>query len=425
MARATLRMRFWTLTIVTLLCLSLAGCSVVMASRQPSKKDLDVLQHGTARDLVIGELGVPTSGGQEGGRNYDFFAFEQGYSTGTKVSRAVFHAAADTVTLGLWEVVGTPTEAIFSGTDVVVKVLYRNRQVDEVVVLRGGKVVKEVPGARYASERDRKSVPPDSGYAAAINSLEFAPGYEQKVAAVIGINDYERWPPLEGATLDAERVSAKLREKGFDVIELYDAEATRERILQVLGEDLQGRTDIESLAVIFFAGHGQTETLPNGGKRGYIVPVDSDPERVFSTAISMEQLRDLSNRLPAKHVYYAMDSCYSGLGLTRGIGFSGGGPDESYLANVTARRAVQMITAGREGEVAIEVQGRGIFTDSLLAALDGAADFNEDGFVTASEIGAFVPGRVSAATQSKQTPMYGTLEGSGEVIFLSGDGPAE
>ena len=78
---------------------------------------------------------------------------------------------------------------------------------------------------------------------------------------------------------------------------------------------------------------------------------------IFSTAISMEVLRDLSNRLAAKHVYYAMDSCYSGLGLTRGSGFSR--QDVDYLEKATSSRAVQMITAGREDELAIEVNGRG------------------------------------------------------------------
>ena len=243
----------------------------------------------------------------------------------------------------------------------------------------------------------------------------YRPGYQRRVAAVIGINDYAVWPALEGATPDARAVGDALRRRGFEVIEIYDREATRERILGLLGEDLPGIVDEETLAVVFFAGHGHTETLSNGEKRGYIIPVDGDTRKVYSTAISMRQIRDLSNRLPAKHVYYAMDSCYSGLGFARGIAIS---PTvDRYFEKVTSKRVVQMITAGQEGEQAIERGGRGVFTSYLIEALSGDADYNGDGFVSASEIGAFVPSAVTQATGGKQTPRFGTLEGSGEVVF--------
>ncbi len=243
----------------------------------------------------------------------------------------------------------------------------------------------------------------------------YRPGYDRRGAAVIGIDDYRSWPALEGATQDARRMAGVLREQGFEVLEVYNEVATRQRILRLLGEDLPGLASPDTLTVIYFAGHGQTETLPNGEKRGYIIPVDGDSRRIFSTAISMQTLRDLANRIPAKHIYYAMDSCYSGLGFTRGIAISPRTP--SFFEKVTSRRVVQMITAGQEGEQAIERGGQGVFTSYLIDALEGGADLNGDGLVTATEIGAFVPQNVTSATQARQTPRFGTLEGAGEVIF--------
>ena len=251
---------------------------------------------------------------------------------------------------------------------------------------------------------------------------QLGPAYGRRVAAVIGINAYSGWPSLEGAVSDAQRVAAALRKRGFDeVVEIYDREATRERILKLLGIDLPTRVTDEDLVVIFFAGHGHTETLPNGEKRGYIIPVDGDRRQVFATAISMATLRDLSNRLRARHIYYAMDSCYSGLGLQRGLHLTPRTLD--YIEKITSRRAVQMITAGQEGEVAIERGGFGVFTTFLLRALDGEADFDGNGYVTASEIGAYVPRQVNMASGSRQTPKWGTLEGSGEVVFSVPDRP--
>lgn len=247
----------------------------------------------------------------------------------------------------------------------------------------------------------------------------YKPGYTKRIAAVIGINDYKYWPPLTGAEPDARRVAEQLKKLGFEtVLELYDEDATRDGILRLLGSELQSQTSENDMVMIFFAGHGQTETLPGPGqeKRGYIIPVDGNPQHVFSTGIPMRQLRELTNRLPAKHVYYAMDSCYSGLGFTRGIGLVKKS-SSNYIDKVTSLRSVQMVTAGGEGEEVLERHGRGIFTTSFIAALSGEADLNNDGYVTANEIGTFVTPRVTEASDAQQTPQSGRLEGEGEIAF--------
>ncbi len=248
----------------------------------------------------------------------------------------------------------------------------------------------------------------------------YRPGYARRIAAVIGVNDYKYWPALSGARNDAEKVAARLKELGFDeVFELYDKKATRGAILSLLGSKLGEVAGEDDLVVIFFAGHGQTETLGGERKRGYIIPVDATVDNVFSTAIPMQKLRELTNRLPAKHVYYAMDSCYSGLGFTRGLGIVKPSSN-NYISKVTSLRAVQMVTAGGEGEEAIERDGEGVFTRSFLDALDGKADSNRDGYVTATEIGAYVAPRVTNETGARQSPQAGRLEGEGEVAFRVG-----
>lgn len=287
-----------------------------------------------------------------------------------------------------------------------------------VALLRGAEKDFEGNAARppvrtAARDAAGSTPPPPDGPA---RPERFGAHYQRRLAAVIGINDYRSWPALDGATGDARRVAEALRAQGFDeVLELYDEQATRSRVLQLLSRDLAQRATAEDLVVIYFAGHGHTETLPSGEKRGYVIPVDGTTEGVFSTAISMQQLRKLADRLAAKHVYYAMDSCYSGLGFTRGITVVDKSDD--YIEKVTTMRAVQMVTAGMEGEEAIEQEGQGLFTSSFLRALRGEADFDGDGFVTASEIGLFVRPDVTSRSRSRQTPQFGTVEGQGEVVF--------
>lgn len=108
---------------VSLLLVS-SGCSVVMAIKQPEYKDTNVLNKGTPRAAVIAELGAPLFSEEKDGQKRDVFAFKQGYGKGNKAARATFHAVADVFTLFLWEVIGTPTEAIASGRNMKIEVIY-------------------------------------------------------------------------------------------------------------------------------------------------------------------------------------------------------------------------------------------------------------------------------------------------------------
>ena len=79
------------------------------------------------------------------GNKVDIFAFTQGYSEGAKAVRAVFHGVADVLTLGLWEVVGTPVEAVADGTAVKVEVCYdEDDKVDFIKVLKGEEALKDI-----------------------------------------------------------------------------------------------------------------------------------------------------------------------------------------------------------------------------------------------------------------------------------------
>ena len=122
---------------LALLSVMLAGCSVFMAAKQPEKKDIDLLQPGTTRAQMISEFGAPVVSELKDGKRYEIFKFVQGYSTGAKAGRAFFHGAANVVTLGLWELIGTPTEITFSGDEMAFQVKYdENDVVEEVAIIK-------------------------------------------------------------------------------------------------------------------------------------------------------------------------------------------------------------------------------------------------------------------------------------------------
>jgi len=248
--------------------------------------------------------------------------------------------------------------------------------------------------------------------------------YQRSWAVVIGIDRYQHWPHLQAAVADAKAVAQRLKEMGFEpVTYLADGEATRDRILTEIGTRLSRDTGPNDRVIIYFAGHGYTEELPNGDQVGYLIPADCPQSNFFTYAISMQQIRETFSRMRAKHIYYVIDACFSGYGFTRGGGMAPGA--RGYLQVVTEKRAVQMITAGRKGDMAHEEKGHGIFTLYLLRGLKGEADLNSDGLVTASELGAYVQPNVYQASGQRQLPQYGRLEGEGEVVFLVGEGPRQ
>jgi len=248
--------------------------------------------------------------------------------------------------------------------------------------------------------------------------------YKKSVAVVIGVDQYEKWPPLEFAVADALSIKAVFEKAGFDqIITILDEQATQRRLLTVLGHELPQLVGREDRVVMYFAGHGQTEEQARGGKRGYIIPVDADTTNYFATAISMETIRGLSNRIPAKHILYVMDSCYSGLGLNRSAGLAGS--DGDYLRKIASMRTVQIITAGGKDEQVTEKDGHGLFTSYLLKALAGSADANRDSVVTGTELGAYLRPQVIQASDRRQNPLYGRLEGEGEILFPLKPSPLE
>jgi hypothetical protein len=112
------------------------GCSVYMAANQPPAKNIDLFKVGTPRSALLAEFGYPTSTETKDGKRYDIYRFTQGYSGGAKAARAVGHGVASVLTLGLWEVIGTPVEAVNSGDLTAYEVGYgKDDRVDVVISL--------------------------------------------------------------------------------------------------------------------------------------------------------------------------------------------------------------------------------------------------------------------------------------------------
>jgi tetratricopeptide (TPR) repeat protein len=103
--------------------------------------------------------------------------------------------------------------------------------------------------------------------------------------------------------------------------------------------------------------------------------------------------------------------------LSRGAGLFS--RDRTYLEEVTRRTARQILTAGGADQLVSDEgpDGHSVFTWALLQGLQGQADLDGNGVITASELGAYISPIVSQF--AKQTPTVGNFVGSegGEFLF--------
>lgn len=247
--------------------------------------------------------------------------------------------------------------------------------------------------------------------------------YAQSWALVIGVRKYTNgWPELNGAADDIKRVKDALEKQGFTVETLPDP--TRDTFNQTLERFINehGSTGSENnRLLIYFAGHGETLKNPDGRQLGFIVPADAPlpqkNEREFRRlAISMDKIDGYARDILAKHVLFIFDSCFAG-SLFEAVMRSGPSP---LIKGKASKPVRQFITAGTENQ---SVPDKSIFCDQLLKGLGGAADRNNDGYITGEELGMFLEEQVTNYSNRTQTPKYGKIRDEkldkGDFVFIN------
>lgn len=252
--------------------------------------------------------------------------------------------------------------------------------------------------------------------------------YEKTWAVVIGIDDYANLPygqQLQQAVRDAQGVEKLLREhfRVDEIITLYNQKATKGDIERVLQGTLS-KTGKNDGVFVFFAGHGNTLSTVDGDL-GFLVPHDGslDEGEQYRNISMMTLKNDVAKMVPAKHIFFVMDACYSGLLLAqRGPGDSAPKADRlDYLQEITRERARQVLSAGGKGQTVLDGghKGHSVFTGRFLQTLEEA-----DGYITAKEIGFEVPQKVYIDAQDRghrQQPQFGRLAGQGDFVFVRKD----
>ena len=243
-------------------------------------------------------------------------------------------------------------------------------------------------------------------------------------AVIAGIDRYPNIRHLKYAVNDAKAMYNHL--VGFNQVPaenvtlLLNQEASLTRLRSALGTHLKNNAGQDDMVIIFFAGHGATEKdvmSPDGdGLEKYLLPFDADPKDLYATALPMEEISRIFNRIRSDRLVFIADSCYSGASGGRTIGISGtrANLSDAFFDRVTGGKGRVIISASGANEVSAENDElkQGVFTYYLLEGLKGKADIDKDNLVTVDEAFRFVSKHVPRATGQEQHPVKkGTVEG--------------
>ncbi|MDE2489748.1 MAG: caspase family protein [Elusimicrobia bacterium] len=190
-------------------------------------------------------------------------------------------------------------------------------------------------------------------------------------AVVIGIEHYrERLPNADYAAADA-RLTAKYFERVLGVPAenlalLTNDRATKGDFEKYFERWLPNRVQAGDKVYVYYSGHG----APNPAKGdAYLVPYDGDPTYIGSTGFAVSRLFEDLGRLPAKSVFVAMDSCFSGAG-GRSVLARGARPLVSVVqGGVPPRLTVLSASAADQISNTDEAAGHGLFTYYFLEGL--------------------------------------------------------
>jgi len=261
--------------------------------------------------------------------------------------------------------------------------------------------------------------------------------YKNSYAIIVAIDDYDRlgdfknrgrtgFSALEGMVDRAKDLKLELTKFGFQeekIIELYDRDATSDRLVDELKKFWQGNERESADRVFFyFGGHGREY---NGDV--LLVTYDFDPSKPSLTSVDARQIVDEHSRnIMARHMMIALDVCHAGLAVYNGLGEIAGVTSDrrfqelSIIRSDTEGKARNILVAGTQNEDAFAPNG-GLFTSALIKGLRGGADYNRTGVIEFDQLASYVRDQVvstAARIGLHQTPTGRVLDVFGEGRFL-------
>jgi tetratricopeptide (TPR) repeat protein len=237
------------------------------------------------------------------------------------------------------------------------------------------------------------------------------------VGVVIGNRDYynKDIPPVAYAIQDATMMQEYLiRSFGYrEGNVIFKTNATKGVFENIFGsaQDHRGMlydylTPGKSDVFVYYSGHGAPSLE---SKKGYILPVDGNPNNVGIGGYPLDLLYGNLAKLKARSITVVTDACFSGAPL-----FKKASPVGIIVKNplvAVDNTSIMSSSTGTELSSWFPQKGHGLFTYYFLLGIAGKADVNGDKKITVAELSYFIKENVPYMARKlhggrKQTPTF-------------------
>jgi len=210
----------------------------------------------------------------------------------------------------------------------------------------------------------------------------------------IGVSKYQsvQIPSLKYADRDSQRV-VDFFKKNYKLSKdramlLTNEDATAAKISRFITQNAMKLLDKDDTFILYFSGHGAPDvdaaSNDNDGLKKYLLLNDSELNALPLTALNLDSLATMMEKLPCKRVVLLLDSCFAGtagaqtLAKLKSVRIS----DRSYK-NITEMSGKGRVILAASGENQVSHEDdklqSGVFTHYLLRGLNGSADTKGDG----------------------------------------------
>lgn len=250
------------------------------------------------------------------------------------------------------------------------------------------------------------------------------------VAVVIGNKDYENTKKVSYGINDALEVKNYLiKALGYsesNIIYLENAKKSNFDILFGTNDNPEGKLfnsikQGESDVFIYYSGHGAPGLKDN---KGYIVPVDCDPNYIEQTGYSLDLFYKNLAKLNAKSVTVVTDACFSGAELFKNIS-----PITITVSNpivLMPNCVVLSSSTGSQVSSWFNEKNHGLFTYYFLKAFQEKekVDADKNNTITFKELAGYIADKTqgvpSLARKLHNVDQNPTIQGTGvENVFIN------
>lgn len=220
----------------------------------------------------------------------------------------------------------------------------------------------------------------------------------------VGVNEYrDRSLKLNYAVPDATSIADIFgRAKGnlyqsVNVETVLNENATAQGIAAAFNS-VAAKVGADDVFIFYLSGHGTSYT--DGDY--YFIPQDfryRNSESIPQSAISKHFITEQLSKIRAQKSIILLDTCNSGAFISTA---QRGMAEKTAIDRLSRATGQATIAASSDTQSAMEgYEGHGIFTYVVLEALSGNADANNDGYVSLSELSAYIEDKVPEYSDSK------------------------